>query len=183
MPTSTNVSTGKPKIGGAVFRAPLGTALPTDATTALNAAFKELGYISEDGVTNANSAETETVKAWGGDPVLYTQTEKQDTWQFKLIECMNIDALKTVYGDDNVTGTLATGITIKANSEQQGDYAWVIDMVLKGGILKRVVLPVAGVTSVGEIVYKDDDAVGYDTTVGAKPDSAGNSHYEYIIQP
>lgn len=183
MPTSTKVSTGKPKLGGAVFRAPLGTALPTDATTTLNAAFKELGYCSEDGVTNENSAETETVKAWGGDPVLYTQTEKQDVWHFKLIECMNIDALKTVYGDDNVTGTLETGITIKANSEQQGDYAWVIDMVLKGGILKRVVLPVAGVTSVGEIVYKDDEAVGYDTSIGAKPDAAGNSHYEYIVQP
>ena len=43
-----NVTTGKPKTGGAVFRAPLGTALPTDAKTALDEAFKNLGYCSED---------------------------------------------------------------------------------------------------------------------------------------
>ena len=180
---SSNVTYGKPKVGGAIFAAPVGTALPTDATTALDVAFKELGYVNEDGVTNSNSPEVETVKAWGGDQVLVTQTDKPDTFQFTLIEAMNVEALKAVYGETNVTGTLATGIAIVANAKPLNAQAWVIDMVLKSGNLKRVVIPNGTISEVGDITYADSDAVGYDTTVSCMPDASGNTHYEYIVAP
>ena len=61
--TISNVAAGKPKIGGAVYAAPIGTPLPTDATTALNSAFKNLGYVSEDGLKNGNEIDVEKVKA------------------------------------------------------------------------------------------------------------------------
>lgn len=175
-----NVTVGKPKKGGALFRAPLGTALPTDATTALDVAFKSLGYSGEDGLVNSNSPETDTIKAWGGDIVYSYQSAKPDTFQFTLLEAMNVDVLKAVYGEDNVSGTLSTGITIKANSSEQENCAWVIEMILKGGALKRVVIPCASVTAVGDITYVDEEAVGYETTITAVPDSEGNTHYEYI---
>lgn len=180
MATVTNVSAGKPKIGGAVSVAPLATALPTDATTALNVAFKNLGYISEDGLTNENTPETDNVKAWGGDTVLITQSEKTDTFTFTLIEVLNVDVLKFVYGDDNVTGTLADGITVKANAEEAEDREIVIDMVLRNGALKRIVIPLGRISEIAEINYVDDDAIGYEVTVTAAPDANGNTHYEYI---
>ncbi len=175
-----NVSVAKPKVGGAIFVAPLGTELPTDATTALDVAFENVGYISEDGVVNTNSPDTDTIKEWGGASVGKIDNGKDDTWQFTMIEALNLAALKLVYGPDNVSGTLKEGITIKANSNEQADVCMVIDMILKGGALKRVVLPSAGVSEVGEVTYAATSAIGYQTTLLATPDAEGNTHYEYI---
>lgn len=180
MADAKNVTVGKPKIGGAVFRAPLGTELPTDATTALNQAFKCLGYISDDGLTNANSPESDKIKAWGGDTVYNYQTEKPDTFQFKLIEALNVEVLKAVYGDENVTGSLEEGIVLKANSQEQKDCCWVVEMILNGDTIKRIVIPCAKVTELEDIVYADEEALGYGTTISTTPDASGNTHYEYI---
>lgn len=180
MSDAKNVSYGKPKSAGPIYRAPLGTALPTSVAATLAAAFKPLGYVSEDGVTNTNTADTDHIKAWGGDPVLYLQNEKEDLWAFTLIESGNEETLKAVYGDENVTGTAASGIAITANAKQQPNCCWVFDMIMADGRAKRIVLPNAGVTEVGEIVYKDDEAIGYEVTLGAVPDTNGNTHYEYI---
>ena len=180
MSTVTNVSVGKPKIGGAIFRAPLGTTLPTDAVTALDNAFVEMGYVSEDGVTNSNSPESDTVRAWGGDVVLTLMEGREDTFQFTLIEAKNVEVLQAVFGEDNVSGTLATGISIQNTNEDLDDCVWVIDMILRDNTVKRVVIPDGKVSEVGDITYSDSDAIGYEITLSAMPDEDGVLHYEYI---
>lgn len=182
MPKTNNVTYGKPAVSGAVSIAPVGTTLPKDAKEKLEVAFKNLGYISEDGFTNTNSPETDSIKAWGGDTVLVLQTSKDDTFATTFIESLNINVLKLIYGDENVTGDLATGIKVKANAKPQKPYSFVVDQILAEGALKRIVIPSATITELGEIVYKDDEPVGYETTLQATPDKDGNTHFEYIIK-
>ena len=176
-----NVSVGKPLVNGAVFRAPLGTTLPTSATATLAAAFKNVGYISDAGIVNSNSPSSNNIKAWGGDVVLTTLEEKPDTFQFTMIEAKNVEVLKAVYGDANVSGDLSSGIHIAANSTQQPNCSWVIDQILRDGTKKRTVLPDAGISAVGDITYADNAAIGYQTTLACLPDGSGNTHHEYII--
>lgn len=174
-----NVSAGKPAIGGAVFWAPLGTTLPTDAVSQLDAAFKSLGYCSEDGATNSNAPSTSDIKAWGGDPVLTTQDEKPDRWQVKLIEALNENVLKVVYGSDHVTGTLAAGLTVEVDSSEAEEGVWVIDMILRGDVAHRIVIPRGKITDLEDINYVDNDVIGYGITIAAFPDSAGKTHRKY----
>lgn len=179
---ASNVTAAKPKVKGSIFNAPLGSTLPKDAISELDSAFNSLGYVSEEGISNSNSPSSQNVKAWGGDIVLSTQTEKADTFKFKLIEALNINVLKTVYGDANVTGTLATGITIAAGSEETEALSWVIDSVLKGGVLKRTVIPNGKITAIDEITNADNSPIGYGITLTLTPDENGKTHYEYIKQ-
>ncbi len=180
--TTTNVSMGKPKIGGSIFVAPLGTTVPSNATTNLNNAFENVGYISEEGLVNANSPETEEIKAWGGDVVKNPQTGKSDTFTFTMIEALNTTALGVAYGADNVSGTLAEGITVKANSKYIGERAFVVDMVLNEDTLKRIVIPRGQLTEVGEVSYVDNELIGYKVTISAHPDGGidFDTHREYI---
>ena len=183
MPDSKHVTTGKPAVAGAIYNAPIGTVIPKDAKTPLKEEFKELGFISEDGVTNLRSTDGDIIKAWGGAVVLQTQTSTEDSFSFTLIEATNIETLKTVYGGKNVTGTLETGVTIKVNSDEPEEFIWIIDMIFKGGVLKRIVIPKGKVSEVGDIVYNGSDPVGYETTLKCSADATGVTHYEYIQKP
>lgn len=183
MSTATNVSAGKPKVAGAIYAAPIGTTLPTNTEESLDAAFKELGFCSEDGLTNSTDLETEEIKAWGGATVLTIQTSKTDTFKFTLIETLNEEVMKFVYGSSNVTGSLSTGLKVVNNNEDVEEKCLVIDMILRGNTARRIVIPDCKISDLGDINYTDSDVIGYETTLACMPDSDGNNHYEYTLKP
>lgn len=180
---SANVTTGKPKPGGAIWVAPVGTTLPTSVGATLDSAFKCLGYASEDGVTNDNSPSSEQIKAWGGATVLSIQKERPDNFGVTLIEAKNVEVLKVVYGASNVTVAANGAITVKSTADELPNLSWVFDLVNSDGSYKRIVIPRGRVSETGTITYADNAAVGYKLTITDTPDTTGAYHYEYIEAP
>lgn len=179
--TATNVSTGKPNIAGAVYVGKKGTAtVPTGSTVASDSNFTCLGYVSEDGLENANEMDVSAIKAWGGMIVYRSLTELNDEFSLTLIESENVDVLKAVYGEANVTTGSDDEIIVDVKADNPEEQIWVFELELRGGKTKQIVIPSGAVTSREAITYNDSDAIGYGITVSAYPDSTGSSHKEYI---
>ena len=181
--STLNVVAGHPLATGGVLKAPTGTALPTDVATALNAAFKSVGYIASDGVEQTVARDTDTIRAWGTDIVKVTQTSYGVSFQMTFIEALNAEAAKAAFNTANVTVTAATVsagnlLAVKLNSTSLEHFSWVFE-VRDGDAKVRIVVPDGQITEVGQVKYADGDVIGYQVTITAYPNSSGDSAYVY----
>lgn len=190
--SSANVTFSKPGTSanksGYIWVAPLGTAVPTDATTELAKEFVGLGYLSEDGLTEPASFELgDDIVAAGGDTVAQADPTFSKTWTGTCIEALNEDLLKVAYGSANVTVTSAGAsdgsITIK---EQAGDiehHVIVIDETLKGGRKRRNVMADATFLITGDISHVHTALVNFEFTINAYPTADQPAQTQYITIP
>lgn len=177
--SAMKVTTGKPKVSGAVYTAPLGTLLPTDATTALSGAYVGLGYVSEDGLENSTDMSISTIKEWGGLIVYNSLDELTDQFKLTLIEAENVDVLKTVYGDSHVTVAQDGTIHVEVTADDPQERVYVFELALRNGLAKRIVVADGAITARDSITYTASDAVGYAITISAYPNANGKTHDEY----
>ena len=176
---AANVTVGKPKVTGGIFVAPTGTALPTNASTALNAAYVSLGYVGDAGLVNAIDTQTADIIAWGGDTVLTVKTSRSETFQYTLVEALNESVLAEVFGSANVTSTAGV-IAVKHNGVELPNKQYVFEMLMTGGKIKRISVPLGKVTAVDNVTYVDGEPVAYAVTLTTFPDASGNTAYEWI---
>ena len=170
------VTVGKPKTTGAIFFAPKGSTVPTSCSSELGAAYVCLGYATEDGLSISN--ESSSIKAWGGDDVLVT---KKESFKFSAMQNLDPDVLSVVYGEDNVTIDQTTGeIAVKSMSNLAQNGVWGYDTIMTGHRAKRIVVPDGTLSELGDVTYKDEEAVVFPLTIRANPDAAGVCHYEYL---
>jgi hypothetical protein len=191
--SSANVTFSKPGASanksGYIWVAPLGTAIPTDATTELNAAFVGLGYLSEDGLTEpASLTAGDDIVAAGGDTVAQADPTFSKKWTGTCIEALNEDLLKVAYGSDNVTVTNATGtnngvITVKEQAGNLEHHVIVIDEMLKGGRKRRNVMADATFLITGDITHVHTALVNFEFTINAYPTATQPAQTQYITIP
>lgn len=154
-------------VTGVVSVAPEGTSAPTSAVSALNVAFKPVGYISSDGVTESRERSTSNIVAWQNSDVVRTViTEASLKVMFSMLET-NETSLELFYG--SALNPVGGQIDI-VPGQTGGRQAIVIDYV-DGASLVRLYLPHAEVVEVEDSVLTSGDAVMYGVTIQSYPDS------------
>lgn len=176
---STMVSLGKFKVGGYAYWAPSGTVLPTDSSTPLAAAFKLLGYLSEDGLTNTTDTDTTEIKDANGTTVMKVITSYAESYQFALLEVLRVEAAKMRYNSDAVTGT-DKSMTIKHQMPSDEDFVLVFEIAMSGNVKDRLVIGNGTRAEFGDRQVHAGDAQVYDITVSANDMGNGVTAIEYI---
>lgn len=100
--TTTEVRVGSPKTGGYAFSAPLASTRPATASAALDAAYIDFGYLSEDGIEVTTENGTTKVRDWNRDVIAVIQEANECTIAFTVVQISPASA-KELFGTANVT--------------------------------------------------------------------------------
>lgn len=158
------VNAGKIRIAGqgAVWRAPLGTTLPTDSTTALASGFINLGYLDEGFVDITNDIKQKEITGFQSLEVLrIVNTSANRKAAFTAIETNN-ETIKLAWGGATITPTTGGAYSLSipdASLVNEGIY--VIDWT-DGTTSNRVVIKRGVLSKMPKIGLKRNDKISYD---------------------
>jgi len=153
---------------GHVYVAPAGTVLPTDTETALPATWKDLGYVTEDGVGFSFGRETTDLNAWQGSKIRVLTTSEPVSTNFALMQT-NGDVLTVALGGGSIakTGTAPDEVfTFTPPAKGVNTERALVIEFMDGDIVYRYCLPRAKLEGNVEFTLAATDAVTYPITFG-----------------
>lgn len=156
-----------------------GATLPTNGTAALNAAFKEVGALSSDGVSESTSQDRTDVFIWQGNTLARRiPGEFTKTWTFAAAET-SLHVLGVNFPGSTITQT-AEGVSVAEKPPVTDVRAWVLHGI-DGAKAQRIVVPQGEVTERGDVVWSSGDVTVYEWTLSAYTDSSGVVAYRYYV--
>lgn len=164
-----NVYAAEPTTTGCIFVADLDTPGPSlpDPFAALDEGFIDLGDAGEDGFTETAERNIEKKRNFGGKVVKVLQTEFSQIYEFVLLESLNAEVLKAIYGSSNVTVVAADSqhgeiVQVKKNAKRLPHLSWVIDTVdTQLNAKYRTYIPDGQIFDTGEVTVVHTDTISY----------------------
>ena len=163
---------------GAVLDAPVGTPIPTDLNAALNAAFKDSGYISSDGISMSTDYSTKDITEANGASVRKLLEKFDGTIKYTELEMSERSATRA-FGKESVTATAATTthgnqLKIAIGARLPEVRSW----VLKDGAAKMmIIVPRGQAIPPSDTNFQSSDAISLAIEMQCQPDAQGNSIY------
>lgn len=162
-----------PQTGSKIYVAPIGTALPAGWDTALNAAFVDVGFISDDVPEIAPETTTNEIKDWVGDDV---RVSTSTSWSITMpmLET-NKESLELAFGGGTWTAAGTDGVKF-VPGEQDQERAIVVHMV-DGDFVDRYVAQRAGVTEISSLSPSAEDGTVWAVTLKVLAPASGDKHF------
>jgi hypothetical protein len=151
---------------GEVYVAPVATAAPTDAGTALPAAWIGLGYTTTDGVSFTMSRDTTDIDAWQGSKLRTVSNAEPTSIEFALMET-DPDSFPVVFGGGTVeAGTEAGEFVFTPPDEGTNEIRSCVVEFKDGDVTYRYYFPRVQVE--GDVAFSltRSDAIAYSVTFG-----------------
>lgn len=154
-----------------VYIAPLGSTGPTDANTALDAAFDAVGLLDgEAGFVETRENESEDFYAWGGALVKRTMSKHKRTVKFTALE--DNDTVFALVNPGSTRGTV-TGLTTSTVKTPERSEFEIVFETNDGSVVRRRYCERAEVVEVADVTDSEAGLSVYEITVVLYPTDAG----------
>jgi hypothetical protein len=160
---TTSIVVGTPN-GPGIYLAPVGTAGPTDTTTAWPAAWSVLGYASDTGPVIGQNTNKQDIIPWQSmSPVRSVVTSREITLQFILWQ-LNQQTLSLYF--NAAPGTLTTGTLVMPVKSADAGKLYAVGLDVKDGSnILRISATRANLTANGNMAITRGATVPLDCTL------------------
>jgi hypothetical protein len=165
---------------GEVYVAPVGTALPTTPTAALNAAFVGLGLCTTDGVSLSVSPEIQEIMSWQARQATRRELVNQEVQASFTLQQFNESTIPLAFGGGSVTNPSGSIYRYELPTDGALDELCMIIDAIDGGVHQRIILPRGNVTEAVETSFVRDAEQQLPVTFKALQPSDGSTSLIYL---
>lgn len=164
-----------------LYVADVGTTAPTTLAASFGVGWTAVGLLGEDGLTVSRDQETTDAFAWGSILMRTLKKNHKLTFQVVLMED-NATTFGLIYpGSTTATASGIDTRTVKVPTSNIKAFGF--DLKDGGASVKRIIIPTAEVTEVGDIVYSDGAVTGYAATITAYAAADGTWFKDIVATP
>lgn len=159
---------------GAIWKAPTGTTLPSDAAASYAAGFVNLGWISDGGFEIDQSLKTKNVMGWQSVEVLrVVNTSIERSVKFSALES-NAQTVALAWGGATITAGTSGAYTVDLPAAQViNEFVLGIDW-FDGSTTQRILIKRAVLKSLPKVKFSRQDAINYDFEIMALAPADGS---------
>lgn len=165
----SDVLIGAGKATGMFFTAPKGTSLPSYPSETLGAGWKEVGAITEDGIT-LSLPNGDVIRNWA--LVAERKINTENGTVSAPIMYTNKTVLETLFGSDNVTHIAATATHgnvdgVELSPDVSADAAAYLFLMKDGDKLAMLGTTDGLITEISDVTFSASDGVTWEATIDA----------------